>query len=53
LVDLRKEFVKYDEENNPDNKERGILTDDGVHLNRTGNLFVAEKIWGVIRKGIK
>jgi hypothetical protein len=25
-------------------KERGILTTDGVHLNRTGNQFVARQM---------
>lgn len=53
LVDLRKDFVKYDEKNNDANADKGILTIDGVHLNRTGNLFVAEKMWGVIRKKVK
>jgi len=50
LVDLRKEFVKYDEKNNPENKENGVLTGDGVHLNRTGNLFAAERMWKVLKK---
>jgi lysophospholipase L1-like esterase len=50
LVDLRKEFVKYNEKHNDANAEKGILTSDGVHLNNVGNLFVAEKMWGVIKK---
>lgn len=42
LVDLRKAFVQYDQEHNPDNKDRGILTLDGVHLNDTGNQMAME-----------
>jgi lysophospholipase L1-like esterase len=53
LVDLRKDFVKYDEKHNDANADKGILTSDGVHLNRAGNLFVAEKMWAVIKKKVK
>lgn len=48
LVDLRKEFLAYNASHNPDNKDRGILTTDGVHLNAAGNLLVAQKFWAVI-----
>lgn len=41
LLDLRKEFIRYLKENNPSNSEKDILTNDGVHLNDAGNLFVA------------
>jgi lysophospholipase L1-like esterase len=41
LLDLRREFLHYLAENNPDNAEKNILTYDGVHLNDRGNLFVA------------
>jgi lysophospholipase L1-like esterase len=34
LVDLRKEFLDYNLQNNPENKESGILTTDWVHLTR-------------------
>jgi lysophospholipase L1-like esterase len=44
LIDLRSIFHEYDAQNNPDNKDRGILTVDGVHLNPTGNKIVAEKM---------
>jgi lysophospholipase L1-like esterase len=44
LVDLRKAFQEYDLKNNPDNKDRGILTTDRVHLNETGNQFVADQM---------
>lgn len=45
LIDLRKLFHDYNLENNPENKDRGILTVDGVHLNPKGNEFVAEEMW--------
>lgn len=44
LVDLRKEFLDYNVKNNPENKEKGILTTDRVHLNDVGNQFVADKM---------
>jgi isoamyl acetate esterase len=42
VCDLRKEFIAYLKKNNPDNKEKGVLTGDGVHLNEAGNKFVAD-----------
>jgi isoamyl acetate esterase len=42
LCDLRREFQDYLKQNNPGNKESGILTNDRVHLNETGNRFVAD-----------
>lgn len=53
LVDLRMEFVKYNEKHNDANAEKGILTSDGVHLNRAGNLFVAAKMWEAIKRRVK
>jgi len=44
LIDLRKAFVDYLADNNPNNLSTGILTTDGVHLNETGNRFVADQI---------
>lgn len=41
VCDLRKAFVAYEKEHNKDNKEKGVLTVDGVHLNDAGNKFVA------------
>jgi len=49
LVDLRSLFMNYNLSNNPQNKESGILTTDRVHLNATGNLFVAREMWKVIQ----
>jgi len=50
LVDLRKIFLAYNIKNNPENKDRGILTGDGVHLNAIGNQLVAEEMWNEISK---
>ena len=44
LVDLRKDFLDYNLKNNAENKEKGILTTDRVHLNDLGNQFVADKM---------
>ncbi len=48
LVDLRKAFQEYDLKNNPENKDRGILTTDRVHLNEAGNQFVADQMKAVL-----
>jgi len=50
LIDLRKAVLEYDLANNPDNKDRGILTTDGVHLNPKGNQFVAEQMMKALVK---
>jgi lysophospholipase L1-like esterase len=44
LCDLRKAFVAYLKENNPEDRAQGVLTSDRVHLNDAGNRFVAETI---------
>lgn len=44
LVDLHKAFQDYLKANNPDNKDKGILTGDGVHLNEKGNKLVADEL---------
>ncbi|MHA8102131.1 SGNH/GDSL hydrolase family protein [Aquirufa nivalisilvae] len=49
LIDLRKAFLTYEQNNNPENKESGILTSDRVHLNETGNKFLAETMWSVLK----
>ncbi|MDQ6609389.1 MAG: GDSL-type esterase/lipase family protein [Bacteroidota bacterium] len=51
LIDLRQAFLDYLKTHNPENKDRGILTVDGVHLNRTGNIFVAGKMFDVLQQG--
>ncbi len=42
LCDLRKAFVDYLKDGNKDNKDRGVLTTDTVHLNEAGNKLIAE-----------
>ena len=49
LVDLRKAFLDYNLKNNANNKDRGILTTDRVHLNETGNQFVAGQMMTVLK----
>ncbi|HYG73748.1 MAG TPA: SGNH/GDSL hydrolase family protein [Planctomycetota bacterium] len=44
LCDLNKAFREYLKANNPDNKEKGILTGDRVHLNEKGNKLVADEM---------
>jgi len=44
LVDLRKIFINYLKENNPQNLESGILTTDRVHLNDKGNSILADEM---------
>ncbi len=44
LIDLRNDFLQYELENNKENKEKGILTVDGVHPTLQGHHFVAEKM---------
>lgn len=42
LCDLRAAFMAYIEINNTENKEKGVLTTDKVHLNDKGNKLVAD-----------
>ena len=42
LCDLRKAFVDYENANNTNDLEKGILTTDKVHLNDKGNQLVAD-----------
>jgi len=48
LCDLRQIFVDYLAQNNGENKEKGVLTNDGVHLNEAGNQLVAEQMLKII-----
>lgn len=50
LCDLRKAFVDYLADHNPDDKEKGVLTGDRVHLNDAGNRLVADTILAAIDK---
>jgi len=49
LIDFRKKYHDYLNKNNPENKDRGILTYDGVHMNDKGNQFLAERMWNAIK----
>jgi len=42
LIDLRKKFLDYENKNNPENKEKEVLTYDKVHMNDKGNQMLAE-----------
>jgi lysophospholipase L1-like esterase len=42
LCDLRKAFVDYEAAHNTEDKEKGVLTTDRVHLNDAGNKLVAD-----------
>ena len=44
LTDLRKAFLDYEKANNKENKEKGLLTGDRVHLSADGNRFVADQM---------
>ncbi len=50
LVDLRQKFLDYNNVNNPENKEKDILTYDRVHLNAKGNQLVADAMWKAIKE---
>lgn len=50
LCDLRKLFLDYNLEHNKGNAEKGILTTDRVHLNKTGNALVAKSLSDIITK---
>lgn len=49
LIDLRKAFLEYNLTYNKENKDRGILTTDRVHLNANGNQLVADEMWKLIQ----
>lgn len=49
LCDLRKAFVDYENANNTEDKEKGVLTTDKVHLNDIGNKLVADTMLPFIK----
>ena len=53
LCDLRKAFIDTLKEQNKDNKDRGILTGDTVHLNGAGNKLVADRAAACIAEALK
>ncbi|MDG1872672.1 MAG: DUF1080 domain-containing protein [Mariniblastus sp.] len=53
LCDLRKAFLNHLKVHNSENKKKGILTRDGVHLNAEGNQFVAAQAAEAIAEALK
>jgi len=53
LCDLHVAFLDYLKQHNPENKAKGVLTGDGVHLNPEGNRFVAEQAAAAIAAALK
>ncbi|MBB2146622.1 G-D-S-L family lipolytic protein [Pedobacter sp. LMG 31464] len=49
LCDLRKAFTAYEVANNSEDKEKGVLTVDKVHLNDIGNQLVADTMLPFIK----
>ncbi|WP_152269376.1 SGNH/GDSL hydrolase family protein [Agriterribacter humi] len=49
LIDLHKNIIDYINKHNPEDKNSGIFTTDGVHMNDDGNRFLAEQFWGYIK----
>lgn len=43
LCDLRKAFIEHLKRNNPENKPRGVLTYDGIHMSPKGNELLANE----------
>ncbi|PIQ31894.1 MAG: G-D-S-L family lipolytic protein [Zetaproteobacteria bacterium CG_4_9_14_3_um_filter_49_83] len=52
LLDLRVEFLRYIQVHNPDNAATGILTKDGVHLNKAGNHFLSQLVLGALTRSL-
>ncbi|WP_432712000.1 SGNH/GDSL hydrolase family protein [Pedobacter sp.] len=49
LVDLRSLFINYNIANNTTDADKGVLTNDGVHLNDKGNQLVAAQLLPLIK----
>ena len=49
VCDLRKVFADYEANNNPEDKEKDVLTKDRVHLNEKGNQLVAEQLLPLVK----
>jgi len=52
LCDLRVAFIDYLKEHNKENKEKGILTNDGVHMLPAGDALIADQASQSILKAI-
>ena len=52
LCDLQKAFQDHLQIFNPENKDKGVLTSDGVHLNAAGNIFLATESARALREAV-
>lgn len=50
LCDLRRVFINHQSNLAETQHYKGYLTTDGVHLNETGNRYVAQHLWDAIKK---
>lgn len=50
ICDLHQIFRDYLTKHNPENKRLGILTNDEVHLNESGNQLVAAELLGILNE---
>ena len=50
IIDIRKAFLDYNLIHNSNNRDKGILTNDRVHLSDSGNRLVANLMWDHIIK---
>lgn len=44
LIEMRKEYQAYNLQHNPENKDKGILTVDGIHPTDAGNKLIAKEM---------
>ena len=49
LCDIRVAIVRYERENNKENKLKDVLTKDYVHMNDRGNRFIMENMVGFLK----
>ena len=52
LCDLQKAFQDHLGVFNPEDKDKGVLTSDGVHLNAAGNVFLATESARALREAV-
>lgn len=50
IADMRRAFINYNQKHNILNSSSGILTNDGVHLNKKGNEVVASVLADILIK---
>lgn len=53
LIEMRKAYLDYDLKNNLENKEKGILTVDGIHPTEAGNKLIAKEMMNILVPGLK